>query len=50
MLTHCCGGTIGKSLNLAWDLGKGFPEEVTFNLVLERDVVSRQKRSIKAKM
>lgn len=44
MLTKCRGVTKGKSLNSAWDIGKVFPEEVTFYLVLERDVVSSQRR------
>lgn len=43
-----------KNLNSAWNIVKVFPEKVTFNLVLEREVVSRQRRrhmsSIKAKM
>lgn len=43
-----------KSLNSVWNIAKVFPEKVTFNLVLEREVVSRQRRrhmsSIKAKM
>lgn len=43
MLTKCCGDTREKSLNSAWNIEKEFPEEVTFNLVLKREVVSRQK-------
>lgn len=45
MLTKCCGDTRGKSLNPAWDTRKVFAEEVTFNLVLETEVVSRQRRN-----